>query len=251
MERDGFEVVRVCNEDVAREFSERLREAGDEPYCDAMWELRRLLHPVFARLWGTVDLLTSFDGHGYRAPYTSWSLPWHVDQGATHGDGRACVQGVLALTPVTTQTGGTVLLRGSHSKHAQWIASVDVEADPSAWESFPVRRRRKELAACDSVFPTLRAGELLLFDSRVVHRVAAPTVHSTERHVAYICMTPASKASADVLCSRRAAVVSGIRTTHWPHRFVAREESCVGRLWDDLAPDERAMVVGLSCDDCS
>ena len=243
MERDGFEVVRVCHEDIALQFSKQLQEAGDEPYCDAMWNLRRLVHPVFATRWGTADLLTSFDGHGYRAPYTSWSLPWHVDQGATHGDGRACVQGVLALTPVTAQTGGTVLLRGSHSKHAQWIARVDT--DLSAWESFRVHRHRKELAACDSVFPSLKAGELLLFDSRVVHRVAAPTVRSTVRHVAYVCMTPASMASADVLCARRSAVESGIRTTHWPHRFVAREHSCVGRLWDDLAPDERAMVVGL------
>mmetsp|Transcript_28148 Transcript_28148/g.38884 ORF Transcript_28148/g.38884 Transcript_28148/m.38884 type:complete len:261 (+) Transcript_28148:707-1489(+) len=39
------------------------------------------------------------------------------------------------------------------------------------------------------------------------------------RMVCYICMTPASKASTQVIEQRRKAVKAGITTNHWPHEF--------------------------------
>ena len=251
MERDGFDIVRVCTTEEASRLSQRLMEAGDDPYCQAMWDVRRLVHHVFAKLWGTPDLLTSFDGHGVRAPFTSWHLPWHVDQGATHPDGRVCVQALLALTPVDETTGGTVFLRGSHATHASWIKKVDTSADPRAYESFLVSRRMNALSVYDSVFPSLKAGELLLFDSRVVHRVAAPRRRSSLRHVAYVSMTPTAKADPNVLRLRRRAARLGIRTTHWPHRFIDRGGTRVGgKPWAKWASDEKTLIAGgVNCDD--
>ena len=127
------------------------------------------------------------------------------------------------------ENGGTVLLHRSHVHHVGLSKRVDPDADSDAWEYFPVPPGDDIFSQCKKkVGVELSPGQMLLFDSRTVHRVRGPTDPlGTERVVAFVSMTPASFASKDTLRQRRQAFRLGIPTTHWPHRFVDRGDDRV------------------------
>jgi hypothetical protein len=58
-------------------------------HSELMWRLRAdpRIVAVFSQLWGTDELITSFDGIGCRLAGGDWQLDWHVDQ---DGDGNEC-----------------------------------------------------------------------------------------------------------------------------------------------------------------
>merc|ERR1712224_522083 len=86
---------------------------GQSEFC---WHARTLprVNAVFAAIWGTPDLLVSFDGGNVFRPWKDkpeWKTSggwWHVDQNSFQEDGAGfrCVQGLLAFTDATPATGG-------------------------------------------------------------------------------------------------------------------------------------------------
>jgi hypothetical protein len=83
----------------------RSREARTEPK----------VIETFAKLWGTEELLCSFDGMNITLPRQKdlkWS-PWpHCDQ-SPHRKGMQCVQGLLNYQPNGSDDGGLILMKGS------------------------------------------------------------------------------------------------------------------------------------------
>ena len=77
----------------------------------------------------------------------------------------------------------------------------------------------------EAIVVEAKAGDLILWDSRVIHgsRVGPATSQPGEglaRCTGLVCMTPRARASQEVLNKREAAFQSGAGFTHWPHEAV-------------------------------
>lgn len=201
---------------------------------DFLWYLRTLpaVRHVFAAIWGVAaeELLTSFDAANVFRPWQNPDLSisrtsggwYHVDQGLCCGHARQSVQGFVSLLDADSSTGGLVVVPGSHTRHGQLVQNMASEGNfMSVPPSHPILELPKRLVSC-------RAGDLVLWDSRCVHcnapgRLPDPAAPLPPmqliRAVAYICMTPRTKASEEVLGQRREAYRDRVTTSHWPHFF--------------------------------
>uniref|UniRef100_A0A7S2TW86 Uncharacterized protein n=1 Tax=Lotharella oceanica TaxID=641309 RepID=A0A7S2TW86_9EUKA len=99
-------------------------------HSDLLWYCRTLegVQKVFQDLWGTEDLITSFDGAGAaRNPFyaagggqqgrSEWCTQggwFHLDQNAKVTPGFDLWQGLLNLFPASANTGSTVVVPRSH-----------------------------------------------------------------------------------------------------------------------------------------
>jgi len=203
-----------------------------------LWYLRGLptLRKVFACLWGTEDLVVSFDGAGVFRPYghdPEWKTTkrnwYHVDQ-AHKKRGLHCIQGLVTLKDATPHTGGLVVVPQSHRFHGEVCRSYKEPAN--GWNFLGVKANDPILTANEG--PKMlqaKAGDLLLWDSRTVHCNTLPLQEDEDmlngdsllRAVAYICMTPAAWCSEKVCNQRAAAFERGVTTSHWPHEFHAMD----------------------------
>jgi len=137
------------------------------------------------------------------------------------------VQGLVTVCDADASTGGLVVLPGSHHEHDDLIARSYIAPSCGDFvmldDADPILEREARLVCA-------RAGDLILWDSRLVH-CNAPGVENSEaeagpaadeliRVCGYVCMTPASFASSDVLERRRAGFAQHASTTHWPHAWV-------------------------------
>lgn len=215
-------------------------EAQKEPenqwnHSRFMWKLR--CHPfvkwVFSEVWKCrpEELLTSFDGIYHRPPHGSFVLPWHMDHDlSVSHDKMTSVQGVLALSNIDETTGGTQLLPGSHLRCRAVCErnrlDDESDGDDDDWTYTEVDPTDRIFSmGLTPIQPKLAAGDLLLWDSRLLHRVVAQTDPSTCRWTAYLSMVPRSIVSDDVLEQRRTGFLKGVSTTHWVQTFVDRGET--------------------------
>ena len=219
------------------------------------WFIRGLpaVKEVFTKIWQTDDLLVSFDGCGLFRPVAQesrWKTAsgwFHVDQNGLAKKGRHCVQGLVALTPANPRTGGLCVIPGSH-RHFDRIAQKQRPARdfvPIAVDD-PVLQEGGRLVCCE-------AGDLLLWDSRTVHcntpaleepRLEPSQPPALQRAASYICMTPRSRATKEVLAQRREAYLQNITTTHWPHEYWPAHlamEDCMNDL-DALSPEQQRLI---------
>ena len=92
----------------------------DHPYVRNLCaHILSLFCQIFAELWGSDALLSSFDSiNALPATQTPPAESWlHVDQ-APHRRGAACIQGLVNLVDVGPETTGTLLVKDcSHSAH--------------------------------------------------------------------------------------------------------------------------------------
>ena len=193
----------------------------------AAWYLRGLprLKSVFSQLWGTEDLLVSMDGIIVWRPWRGredrrpGSSRLHADQNPVGRPGFQCVQGMLPLYPVDGEVGGTVVVPGSHTQQAALLArnpgwGRDVTRD------FCVLGEGDPLQGRARLVP-LQPGDLLLWDSRLVHAGTvgpgrSPAPGELARASLCVCMGPRDKADPAVLAARQAAVTEGWCYSHWP-----------------------------------
>ena len=80
--------------------------------------------------------------------------------------------------------------------------------------------------------------------STCVQAPAPNTPKPTEllRAVSYVCMTPRSKATQEVLSERRQAYTQGVTTTHWPHEFKPTHGAVDELRWEDLSGEQQQLV---------
>lgn len=208
LDRYGYTIIRNAIKRPAL----KLQQVRNDPraHSKIMWRIRYEVKKHFAKIWNTNDLVSCFGGNNIDD--TDFSLDWHVDQNRTHKRGRQCVQGVLAFTP----SNATQLLEGSH-KHFEALSYRCTSNNPYEWESDAIPGTdciwKKGLKI---VVPELKAGDLLLFDSRMVHRVE--TVK--KRSVMYVSMVPRSFLSNLIQRLRVKAFKNNIITTHWCEKLI-------------------------------
>mmetsp|Transcript_58271 Transcript_58271/g.103564 ORF Transcript_58271/g.103564 Transcript_58271/m.103564 type:complete len:612 (-) Transcript_58271:115-1950(-) len=171
--------------------------AGGLGQSHFMWHIRlqpRVLE-AFAGIWkldNVEDLLMSFDGAcAFRPPEidASWRTRgnwFHVDQnGQTTGSDRVCVQGFVTLMDSTPDTGGLVVLPGSHRHHAELFQRWEQRAKGREGDFFVVPRPDPLLEGDTAIHPRLvcaKAGDLVLWDSRCIHcNVPAPHLLDSKR----------------------------------------------------------------------
>lgn len=182
---------------------------------------------AFASVWGTNDLITSFDGiclfrpwHHYPEHRRTSGGWYHVDQGRTKS-GFACVQGLVSLLDANNHTGGLTVIPGSHQRFLDELVPM-MTGDRDYFripEGSSLLDEPRLLVKCS-------AGDLILWDSRTAHCSAPATDWPVSlpsrllRVAGYVCMVPKTFADKEVLTSRRLAYENKVTTTHWPHMYI-------------------------------
>ena len=147
---------------------------------DFMWMIRQLPHVrrIFARAWGVKeeDLITDFGGPVIFRP-SNCTARWrtaekwfHVDQNGLTFPGKQTIQGSVALTEQSPETGGLVVVPESWKHH-----SALSERGTKWWGANPnnqflmVPPSDEILTQKQPVFVKSGSGDLILWDSRTVH----------------------------------------------------------------------------------
>lgn len=209
------------------------------------WYLRTRprLRAMFELIWGTSDLIASFEGFSWLPPRrfeASWRLgeAWlHTDQNGMSRPGLQTVQSFTSLYDQDETTGAFVVVPRSWQAHNAVTRRV-YRATPStsAQQQF-LMIPPDDIILSSPQAPHLvrcRAGDSVLWDSRTVHcstpgLETAPSPHTSARRrtskaavrparvVAYCAMTPRARASSHVLMQRQRALFSRRTCTHWPY----------------------------------
>ena len=217
-------------------------------YCVAhekfMWDAR--MEPgvvdAFAKLWGTDELLVSFDCLNISLPNRKDQdrrAPWeHIDQSPSKR-GVHCVQGIINLSPSGPEDGGLVVFPGSHKLNDEFFdthprppSARDVYLfTPEELNWFKERGLRAHKVCAE-------VGDLIMWDSRVIHYGSEPTEKSDQvRTVIYAAYQPAKLASLEQLQNKKAVFESWGSTTHWPYEHITPGPTPA--LFDDGTRDSR------------
>lgn len=191
-----------------------------------MWDAR--MEPgvleAFELLWGTKELLASFDALNVTFPNRtdvprkqSWE---HIDQSPLRR-GLHCVQGIINLSPSGPEDGGLLVFPGSHKYNDEYMDTQTNQADWVKDDFYKFTAEQMDwfkAKGCTAHKVCSEPGDLLLWDSRLVHYGAEPTEKSNQiRTVIYTAYTPAKLASEESLEKKREIFKSWGGTTHWPH----------------------------------
>ncbi|RYP80003.1 hypothetical protein DL769_002672 [Monosporascus sp. CRB-8-3] len=193
-------------------------------YCAAHENEPGVIEP-FAQLWGTDELLVSFDSVNITLPGRTDvdGSPWpHVDQSPTR-KGLACVQGIINLSPAGPRDGGLQLLQGSSELFDQFF--VEHPPQPKAdgmpgqvdWYGFSSEDVGWfEARGCKFVKVEAEPGDVIIWDSRSVHYAKLPE-SDTIRTVLYATYAPAKLATPEDLALKAELFKKYEGSTHWPH----------------------------------
>ncbi|KAF6262035.1 hypothetical protein COO60DRAFT_687595 [Scenedesmus sp. NREL 46B-D3] len=194
---------------------------------DFVWRVRK--HPrllqVFAELYGTNELLSSFDSINLTAPGTDAAGGWlHVDH-APLKKGCQCIQGLLNMGDVGPESTGTLMVKDkSHLLLEEFyehhvMLTPQQKAEMGNWYVF----QEAELPYWQHL-PSLglagAAGDLFLWDSRTAHQNIGPAATTAWRHVVYACYQPRALATDCDLQLKQQAWEQFLVTTHWPSHNV-------------------------------
>ncbi|KAL4874496.1 hypothetical protein BJY04DRAFT_225907 [Aspergillus karnatakaensis] len=213
------------NEHLPRQFKNMYINycAGHERF---MWDARvepGVIEP-FKQLWGTDQLLVSFDTFNISLPNPRAAPlpPWpHTDQ-SPYRKGLSCVQGILNLSQAGPHDGGLLLMVGSSALFEKYFETFSPRERKTQSNHYDLYRFQPDEIewfkeqGCYEIKIEAEPGDLILWDSRTIHHVA-PIESDTIRTVAYICYAPAALASADELKYKAELFERFEGTTHWPH----------------------------------
>eukprot|EP01113_Clastostelium_recurvatum_P038408 TRINITY_DN574_c0_g1_i2.p1 TRINITY_DN574_c0_g1~~TRINITY_DN574_c0_g1_i2.p1 ORF type:complete len:468 (-),score=77.12 TRINITY_DN574_c0_g1_i2:178-1581(-) len=258
---------------------------GQSPF---LWYARTLpnVKRAFANVWGSEDLLVSFDGCGVFRPIEhnpEWQTMggWHhIDQNMRRKQGRHAIQGLLNILPSGPDDGGFVCVPRSPAMMDRTFEKYHdlgnmksrdyfrVPTDSHFWQEELEAINRSDDNKHDlmSVKIVLDAGDFIMWDSRCIHCSHPPTAPSShpdaatslKRLAAYICMVPTDKSSnlAELIKYRVYAFQMGITTSHWPNEFqpswnLYKEKlQGVGSDHVRLTPEQSELITGRehACD---
>lgn len=172
---------------------------------------------VFADLWETTidNLIVSQDGSCWipKECKTKDKIWTHTDQGPVV-EGVQCYQGFVALTDNSERS--LVVFEGSHKLHKEYFDTHEVKDKKSNWQLLEhdylkgLEDKRKVLE--------VKAGSLVLWESRVFHQNQYGKAESEERLVQYVCYMPKDhkKNTKAQQKKREEYHKTGRTTTHWP-----------------------------------
>lgn len=204
---------------------------------------------VFASLWGTDELLVSFDAVCAWRPWSRdprWKPcfreddgGWfHVDQ-CPDRDRFEFAQGLVdVLGTDAAGGGGFAVVPRSHTLFGSWRMDCPGIVDSFGGDDY-FEPPRDHPCLRSAIVPRTRPGDLVLWDSRTVH-CSHPGPEPPDddgeprlsRLVCYACFTPAMRADGSCFERRRRSVREGITTTHVPEKAISTEGML--RFYPDL-----------------
>ena len=210
-------------------------------HSKSQWYLRSIpnVKKAFAKIWGTEDLLTSFDGVSLWRPWninprwkTESGQTWfHIDQHPISRPGKQCVQGLVNLLPTSEEIGGNVMVPGSHKffKNIPQEYEERLSKLPLGVDHFRFPNDDPKLSSQKPIMCHMEVGDMLLWDSRTIHCSNSGTSLSKGtkelvRAASLICMMPKEKSNPEVIKRRREAVKKVISTTNWSDKFRNADE---------------------------
>ena len=166
---------------------------------------------LFQHVWGTKDLMVSFDGMCYMSPTDHYEGYWmHTDQSPNDTSFR-CYQGLVALTDNEHKT--LKVCDGSHLMYDAYVQQYNLKGD----RNFNLI----DEAYCNPLSQTslsVKKGSVVLWDSRLFHQNHCGDVgNMEERIVQYLSYMPKDhkENTEDNQLKRKNAFLKGITTTHW------------------------------------
>ena len=193
-------------------------------HISASWEARLLTKPLFAALWGTQKLLTSFDGiaigkppesgFGFFAEKVRHSL--HLDQGPNR-PGLHAYQSALYLETADEDDWCFQVLTKSHLHSEEFFKKFGGGGGFRTLNDEEVNWLLER--GCGHVRVPVPQGGMVLWDSRLVHDGAAPKVDRANkdrwRFVNFISMTPAIWANEDDMEKHKLGYETLRCSRHW------------------------------------
>lgn len=175
-----------------------------------VWEARLAAKDTFSDIWGTQDLVSSFDGACFYPPEYRASKLWlHSDQPRPEREAR-CVQGLVNLLECGEKDGGLVVLEGSHKVYPDYLEGRPLDGWTPQW--FP-DLGSPLLRDLDLVKVCAGPGELILWGSRTFHCNVSPT-GKVPRACIYVSMVPSSTLTKEEHKKRVACAEGGRMTGH-------------------------------------
>ncbi|KAJ5498882.1 Phytanoyl-CoA dioxygenase [Penicillium expansum] len=219
-----------------------------------MWDARmepKVLE-AFAKIWGTDELLVSFDALNVTLPNQKdrpAKKPWpHVDQ-SPFRRGLHCIQGIINLSHAGPEDGSLMVFPRSNTVTERFF---DTETDPSTWEQKDIRLFSEDEIqwfgnhGMKPIKVLAEPGDLILWDSRTVHWGGEPTVNSnTIRTVIYASYAPFELATEESLRRKKEAFESYRATTHWPHENIVIRDGVVHLPDGSVDPRNRSVPLEL------
>ncbi|KIW12060.1 hypothetical protein PV08_09334 [Exophiala spinifera] len=199
------------------------------PHEDFVWDARTEpgVLEAYAKLWGTDELLVSFDGINFTLPQPDRPdmKPWpHIDQ-APKRKGLICAQGIINFAPNGPQDGGLVVVRGSHNHIDPYFKKFGIPSESRTWGSEDYFTFTQEEVdwfkeqGCEVVKVCAGPGDLIIWDSRTIHYNRLPESQQV-RSIVYACYAPVRFASEEDLKLKAQLFHERKRTTHWPNRNI-------------------------------
>ncbi|KAL7420497.1 hypothetical protein Q5752_004447 [Cryptotrichosporon argae] len=202
--------------------------AGHEQFA---WDIRAepALIDVFARIWGTDELLVSFDSVNCSLPFPVDELKersgaWpHVDQ----SPGRRfkhCVQGIMNLYENGPLDGGLQVLAGSMPLYdAFFDAHPELKPEDGWWDVDWFMHEAAYLdwfyaRGCKWIKVEAGPGDVILWDSRTIH-YGDVAKGDRPRVATYVCYKPARDITPEKLALRKECFENSWSTSHDPLNF--------------------------------
>lgn len=198
-----------------------------------VWDIRQnpRVVDVFAQIWGTEDLLVSYDGVSF-APRHEVTKRGHYKQNDWfHSDqnyedtGLECVQGWVTTNDVRTGDATLTYFSNSHKLHGDFAKAFPESVEKSKRDWFQLSDAHckwyLDHEGCEIRTVECPAGSLVLWDSRTIHagKEALPSrAEPNDRIVAYVCCTPRSHATSANVKKHIKYFEEMRMTTHWPHK---------------------------------
>lgn len=200
---------------------------------DFVWKIRTQpgILKVFEQVWGTDDLIASFDGMNVSLPINERfgrtdiapTKPWpHLDQDPRTIERLELYQGIANLSTNGPEDGGLVVLSGSHRLHKKHFESIggfrkdsDLGHGANGYMYLDDDADWYRNEGCKEVKICANAGDLILWDSRTIHWNSAPTGDRT-RFATYVCYCARDRMSEEDLQKKMGVWEAKKGTTHWP-----------------------------------
>lgn len=168
---------------------------------------------VFKEIWKTDELVVSFDGSCYipadcKKKDNIWT---HTDQ-APSKQGLRCIQGFVALTDNTHRS--LVVYEGSHLLHEEYAKKRNLTSSKD-WLLIE-HDYLKEIGESRRVLQ-VKAGSLVLWDSRTFHQNQYGNACNEERIVQYVCFLPRANLTEKMQEKRIEYFLDERTTSHWPY----------------------------------
>ncbi|ORY31827.1 hypothetical protein BCR39DRAFT_525560 [Naematelia encephala] len=226
--------------------------SGHEQFA---WDIRAEpgVIETFAKIWGTDELLVSFDGVNVSLPFPEEEMgdrakAWpHVDQSPLRRF-KHCIQGIMNLHENGPDDGGLAVLTGSFPLYNEFFETHEDEAPPEGWswrDSHNFTESQLQWfydRGCKWTKIEAGPGDVILWDSRCIHYGAA--AHGDRPRVAtYICYKPAKDITPEMLELRKECVKNYDNTSHDPLMFRATGTRIYGKLTEDEQEKPRELPV--------